>query len=84
MGVVSLGFLFGFGGGVDGINIPALALGVVVELLLDHANDNVVADETALVHDLLGLPAERCLLGDLGPKHVTCGLKSGGKGCRIS
>lgn len=55
-------------------NIPALALLVVLQLVLDHANDNVVADETALVHDLLGLLAESGALGDLGAEHVTGGL----------
>jgi hypothetical protein len=52
----------------------ALALLVGLELALDHANDNVVADEAAGVHDLLGLLAERGLLGDLGSEHVTGGL----------
>lgn len=53
----------------------ALALLVGLELALDHADDDVVADEAAGVHDLLGLLAERGLLGDLGSEHVTGGLK---------
>lgn len=57
-------------------NIPALALLVVVELLLDHANDNLVRDETAGIHDLLSRLAEGGLLGNLGPEHVTGGLSS--------
>ena len=53
----------------------ALALGVLVQLLLDHANNDVVADEAAVVHDLLGLKTEGGLLGDLGSEHVTGGLE---------
>lgn len=45
--------------------LPALALLVVLQLLLDHANDDVVADKAALVHDLLGFSSERSLLSDL-------------------
>lgn len=51
----------------------SLALLVVLQLLLNHANDDVIADETTLVHDLLGFPTERSLLGDLGSQHVTSG-----------
>jgi len=58
----------------DRSDIPSLALLVVLQLLLNHANDDVIADETTLVHDLLGFPAERSLLGDLGSQHVTSGL----------
>lgn len=53
---------------------PVLALLVALELALDHANDNLVADEATLVHDLLGLSAELRLLCDLGAQHVTGGL----------
>jgi hypothetical protein len=52
-----------------------LALGVVLELALDHANHDLVADETALVHDLLGLSAQLGLLCDLGAEHVTGSLR---------
>jgi len=55
-------------------NLPAPALGIVVQLFLDHANDDVIADKAALVHNLLGFPAQRRLLGDLGSQHVTSGL----------
>lgn len=58
----------------NGRNVPALALLVVVKLLLDHADDNFVADETTLVHDLLSFATKSSLLGDLGAKHVTGGL----------
>jgi hypothetical protein len=51
-----------------------LALGVVLELALDHANHDLVADETALVHDLLGLSAQLGLLCDLSAEHVTGSL----------
>lgn len=52
-----------------------LALGVVLELALDHANHDLVADETALVHDLLGLSAQLGLLGDLSAEHITGSLR---------
>jgi hypothetical protein len=52
-------------------DIPALALLVVLQLLLDHANDDVIADQAARIHDLLSLPAEGGLLGDLGSQHVS-------------
>lgn len=58
------------------VNIPALALLVVVELLLDHANDNVVTDETTLVHDLLRFAAKGSLLSNLRSQHVTSGLEN--------
>lgn len=35
--------------------IPVLALSVVVQLALDHVDHDLVADQTSLVHDLLGL-----------------------------
>lgn len=47
--------------------LPSLALLVVIQLSLDHADDDVVTDEATSVHDLLGLPTQRSLLGDLGP-----------------
>lgn len=54
---------------------PVLALLVVLKLALDHANDNLVADEATLVHDLLGLSSELRLLCDLGAQHVTGSLE---------
>lgn len=53
-----------------------LALGVVLELALDHANHDLVADETALVHDLLGLSTQLGLLCDLSTEHVTSSLRA--------
>jgi len=53
---------------------PVLALGVVLQLALDHVDHDLVADETTLIHDLLSLLAEVGLLRDLGPQHVTGGL----------
>lgn len=47
------------------VNIPSLALLVILKFLLDHANDNIVTDKAPLVHDFLGFPSERRLLGDL-------------------
>lgn len=52
---------------------PVLALGVHLELVLDHAHHDLVAHEPARVHDLLGLLAELGLLGHLGAEHVARG-----------
>jgi hypothetical protein len=57
-------------------NEAGLALGVVLELALDHANHDLVADETALVHDLLGLSTQLGLLCDLSAEHVTGSLRA--------
>lgn len=46
-------------------SLPVLALGVVVQLALDHVDHDLVADETTLVHNLLSLLAELGLLRDL-------------------
>lgn len=73
-GQKSAALLVGHGQGWE--HIPSLALLIVVELLLDHANDNLIADETALVHDLLGLAAEGSLLRNLRSQHVTGGLRN--------
>lgn len=56
------------------VNEPVLALGVGVELVLDHVDHDLIADKTTLVHDLLGLLSEVGLLGDLGPQHITRSL----------
>lgn len=64
----------GLEGNTSYLNVPSLALLVVLELILDHANDNVVGNESTLVHDLLGLATELSLLCNLGAEHVTCGL----------
>lgn len=55
-------------------NLPSLTLLIVLQLVLDHADHNFIADKSTLVHDLLGFPTERCLLCDLGSKHVASGL----------
>lgn len=47
----------GKGGVFECRNSPSSAFLIVVELCLDHADDNIIADETALVHDLLGFAA---------------------------
>jgi hypothetical protein len=46
---------------------PGLALGVVLELILDHVDHDLVADEATRIHDFLRFPAERRLLCNLGP-----------------
>ena len=46
-------------------SIPALAFPVVIKLFPDHADHNLITDETTCVHDLLGFLAEGGLLGDL-------------------
>ena len=53
---------------------PVLALGVVVQLTLDHVHHDLVANQATLVHDLLGLLSEIGLLGDLGSQHVASSL----------
>lgn len=53
---------------------PVLALRVAFQFALDHVDHNLVANQTTLIHDLLGLPSEVGLLRDLGPQHVTSGL----------
>lgn len=48
-----------------------LALGVLLQLLLDHANHNLIGNQTALVHNLFSSPTQLGLLGNLLPQHVT-------------
>lgn len=50
---------------ISAFNVPVLALLVVVQFALDHVDHDLVADETALVHDLLGFLSELGLLHDL-------------------
>ena len=52
-------------------HVPVLALLVVLQLVLDHRNDNLVADKTSSVHDLLRLNPELRLARDLVTEHVT-------------
>ena len=56
-------FFFFFG-------LPVLASLVVLELVADHAHHDVVRDESAGIHDLLGFDAQRRLLRDLFAEHV--------------
>lgn len=44
---------------------PLFTLLVVLKLAFDHPNHDFVADQTALIHDLLRFPPESRLLGDL-------------------
>ena len=52
---------------------PVLARLVVLELVLDHVDDDVVREQPASVHDLLRLDAELRLRGDLLTQHVASG-----------
>lgn len=52
-------------------NSPVLAFLVGLELSLDHVDHDLIADQTTLVHDQLGLLAELGLLSDLGAEHIT-------------
>ncbi len=56
-----------------GIDSPALAVYVVIEVILNHADHDLIAHERAGVHDLLRLDAERGLPDDLLAKHVARG-----------
>ena len=58
-------------------DVPVLALLVVVQLVLDHANHDLVRHQLALVHNLLGLATELGLSSDLRAKHVTGGQVAG-------
>ena len=52
-------------------HLPVLAGLVVLELVLDHTDDNVIAHETSSIHDLLRLNAEGRLARDLVAEEVT-------------
>jgi hypothetical protein len=54
-----------------GADSPVLALLVVGQLILDHVDHDLIADEVSSVHDLLGLFTEVSLSLDLGSKHVS-------------
>ena len=56
--------------GKDEIDAPALAVGVVIEVVFNHADHDLIAHERASVHDLLRLDAERGLPDDLLAEHV--------------
>jgi hypothetical protein len=62
--------------GEAALHVPVLALLVVLELSLDHIDHDLVADQTAGIHNLLGFSAERRLRRDLRAEHVSCGLWS--------
>lgn len=55
------------------MHAPELALRVGLELRLDHADDDLVADEAAGVHNLLGLLAQLGAGLDLLAEHVARG-----------
>jgi hypothetical protein len=50
---------------------PVLALLIVGQLVLDHVDHDLIADEVSSVHDLLGLFTEVSLSLNLGSKHVS-------------
>lgn len=52
-------------------NLPILAILVVVQLVLNHADHDVVRHELALIHDLLCLSAQVGLCGNLSTQHVS-------------
>jgi hypothetical protein len=58
-------------------DVPVLALLVVVQLVLDHANHDLVRHKLALVHDLLGLATKLGLSSNLRAKHVAGGQVAG-------
>ena len=60
---------------VDSSNedVPVLTGLVILQLVLDHANHNVVADEPSGIHDLLGFYTESSLGRDLLTQQVTSG-----------
>ena len=54
-------------------DVPVFARRVVLQLVFDHANHDVVADEPTRVHNFLRLHAKSGLLDDLFAKHITGG-----------
>lgn len=52
------------------MDAPVFARLVVLQLVLDHPDHDIVANETTSVHNLLRLHTERRLLLDLLTKHV--------------
>lgn len=52
-------------------HVPVLARLVVVKLVLDHTHDDIVADETSCIHDLLRLHSEFGLARDLVAQQVS-------------
>jgi len=58
-------------------DVPVLTLLVVVQLILDHANHDLVRHQLALVHNLLGLATKLGLSSDLRAKHVAGGQVAG-------
>jgi hypothetical protein len=52
------------------MDAPILAIDIVIELALDHADHDFVADQAALVHNLLCRAPERRLLCDLRTQHI--------------
>lgn len=57
--------------------LPVGAFSVRFQLALDHVDHNVVADQTSLIHDLLGFTSQSRLLSYLSSEHVTGGLRLG-------
>lgn len=52
-------------GGVAGTILPIGAISVSIELVLDHVDHDIVADQATLIHDLFCFPTKRSLFGDL-------------------
>lgn len=58
-----------------GVHAPLFALDVVLELRFDHVDHDLVADQTARIHNLLRFPAKRRLGRDLRAQHVSGRLR---------
>lgn len=54
-------------------DIPVLARLVVFQLVLDHADHDVVTDKPTSIHNILRLHTESGLLRDLFAKHIARG-----------
>jgi hypothetical protein len=50
---------------------PVFASTVVLELILDHAHHNIVADQPSRIHDLLRLDSQLRLFHHLLAQHVS-------------
>ena len=53
------------------VDLPVLALLVVLQVVLDHVDHDLVADESTVIHDLLGLHTDLGLVGNGSAEHVT-------------
>ena len=61
------------------VYVPVFARLVVLQLVLNHADNNVVTDKTTGIHNLLRLNAELGLLRDLVAEQVASGQMADAK-----